>query len=275
MKKIQRFMITSKAFDRNSYNQIFRIDDDNMIRRIEWHPVIDLAQPQDIEVCAQTLPPELAYIIIDLCIVDLIKGNSFEKAFQLISIDRSTITRFYRRWFGPEIRLGFRPHFFRLSRIFELLQKVLDSVLQFPNEEHDHYMALDIEFQNGFYKPHRPYYPWNFNGNISLIQIPRPGIFGVEDFRAFVTGPYVTDVVWMNGRYDKGAIYSDFFRLPVIVFVFTDHEGNIIPKREEMEKLAPFQGFATLLKLAFGPTTGIFFAVQGHYIFDDQILLEL
>jgi hypothetical protein len=162
----------------------------------------------------------------------------------------------------------------RLSRSFSLMQRVCDGVIQFPNEEHDHYIGLDLQF-TGTYRPGKCYNPWNFNGMVNIIQIPKPGIFGIEDFRGFVTGPYITDVVWMSGQNQRGIVYSDFYRLPVLVFVFTDEDGNIIPTRLELMKHKPFQTFAKFLKLAFGPTTGVFFAVQGHFIFDDQILLEL
>lgn len=274
MKNLQKFMITSSCFQREGFNQVFKIEN-NQLQRMEYDPIIDLCQ-SDCDLQPKSLPLEIVHMAIDQAIINCIKGLNFRKAFELICFDRATIVRFYRRWFGPsEYLITFRPHFFRLSRTFQLFQNVMDGVIQFPNEEHDHYIALDIEYQSGIYKPAKGYNPWNFHGNINLIQIPRPGIFCVEDFRAFVTGPYITDVIWMTGRGDKGYIISDFFRLPVIVFVLTDHQGNIIPDKLGMERHEAFQGFANLLKLAFGPTTGIFFAVQGHYIFDDQILLEL
>lgn len=275
MKNFQRYMITSAAMQRDHYHQVFKIEN-NQIHRLQYDPVIDLCQPQYDLTTPCALPRELIHIVIDQAILYCIQGMNFQKAFELICIDRPTIIRFYRRWFGPsEYMITFRPHFFRISKTFQLFQNVLDAVIQFPNEEHDHYIALDVEYQSGMYKPAKGYNPWNFNGNINLIQIPKPGIFTVEDFRAFVTGPYVTDVVWMNGRGDKGYVQSDFFRLPVLVFVMTDHQGNIIPEKMGLERNEAFKGFSALLKKAFGPTTGVFFAVQGHYIFDDQILVEM
>lgn len=271
MKKIDKFMITSAAFSPSSYRSVFKVERNSLVR-MQYDPVIDLCQ-RSSEVFDLPLPKELINMIIDQLIISYIQGCDFSLAFDLICIDRYTMFRFYGRWFGLD-RIYFPSILHRLSNTFELLQKVQDGVIQFPNDEHDHYIALEIPFIGNF-NPGYAYNPWNFNGNITLIQIPKPGIFGVEDFRAFVTGPYVTDVIWMNGRNDRGVIYSDFFRLPVIVFVLTDQEGNIIPKRCEMDVHSAFKAFTKLLKMAFGPTTGVFFAVQGHFIFDDQILIEL
>lgn len=273
-KQLDRYMITSSVLQRDHFHQVFKITD-NQIHRMEYDPVIDLCQP-NTDLINFTMPKEIVHMIIDYTVIECIKGLNFKRAFELLCIDRATLLRFYRTWFGrSEYLITFRPHFFRISKTFQLFQEVMDGIIQFPNEEHDHYIALDIEYQSGCYKPAKGYNPWNFNGNINLIQIPKPGIYCVEDFRAFVTGPYVTDVVWMGGVGDKGFVTSDFFRLPVIVFVLTDHQGEIIPDKKGLESNEAFKGFATLLKIAFGPTTGVFFAVQGHYIFDDQILVEL
>lgn len=276
MKKLDRYMITSKAFQQDPYYTIFKIENNNQMNPVQFDPVIDLCQPEYDLDRSTNLPLEVVHIVIDYAIQMCIEGMNISKAFQLLCLDRPTLIRFYRRWFGrSEYLITFRPHFFRLSNTFQLFQNVIDNLVQFPNEEHDHYIALDIEYQTGCYKASKWYNPWNFNGNINIIQIPRPGIYSIEDFRAFVTGPYVTDIVWMNGLSRKGVVVSDFFRLPVIVFVLTDHQGEIIPEKKDLERHEAFQGFAKLLKIAFGPTTGIFFAVQGHFIFDDQILLEL
>lgn len=266
-------MICSNIFAPGDYRSLYRIEPDCSVRLVEYKPEIDLCQPTQKRFDL-ALPREISYMIIDRLILNYIRECNFEMAMALISIDKPTIVRFYFQHFASDYWVPFRTAFQRLTHMFHLMQKVYDGVIQFPNEEHDHYIGLDIQYQ-GTYRPGRAYNPWNFNGTVNLIQIPKPGIFGIEDFRGFVTGPYVTDVVWMNGRNDRGITYSDFFRLPVIVFVFTDQEENIIPERKVMEKHGAFQTFTKFLKMAFGPTTGVFFAVQGHFIFDDQILVEL
>lgn len=273
MKKIEKFMICSNIFAPADYRTVYRIGSDSCVRLVEYKPMYDLFPSKEDQVDLP-LPREIAYLIIDDLILKYIQGSSFELAAQLLFIDKATACRFYFKHFGYDKYLPPRMIYRRLAKTFEVMQKVLDGVIQFPNEEHDHYIGLDLQFQ-GSYRPGRSYDPWNFTGMVNIIQIPKPGIFGVEDFRGFVTGPYITDVVWMNGRNDRGITYSDFFRLPVIVFVFTDQEENIIPERKVMENHQAFKTFARFLKMAFGPTTGIFFAVQGHFIFDDQILVEL
>jgi hypothetical protein len=273
MKNIQKFMICSNIFAPSDHRTVYKIDPDSSVRLVEYKPVIDLFQPSEKEY-ALPLPREISYMIIDRLILKYIQECNFELAMQMICIDKPTIVRFYFQHLVSDYWIPFKIMFHRLSKMFELMQKVYDGVVQFPNEEHDHYVALDIQFR-GNYRQGQAYNPWNFTGMVNIIQIPKPGIFGVEDFRGFVTGPYITDIVWMNGRNDRGITYSDFFRLPVIVFVFTDQDENIIPERRVMENHHAFKTFAKFLKMAFGPTTGIFFAVQGHFIFDDQILVEL
>lgn len=242
---------------------------------MKFDPVIDLTTTQSTDL-QLALPRELAYMIIDRAIFLNIKNCNFELAMNLICIDRSTMIRFYHRYLDPIDRyVYFDSLLNRLSGSFYLMQKIFDGVLQFPNEEHDHYIALDIPFTTHKYSAGYNYNPWNFQGIINIIQIPRPGIFGIEDFRAFVTGPYITDVVWMNGQNNNGITTSSFFRLPVIVLMLVDEEGEIIPKREDMEKHVVFRNFSKILKLAFGPDTGIFYTVQGIYILDDQVLVEL
>ena len=267
-------MIASNLFEQNTYRSVFHIKN-NTLRLIEYNPVIDLTQPDHPDLFLP-LPKELIYAIIDRVILQLIGGSNFEQAFQLICLDKATMFRFYRQHIDQDPFIYFKTVLHRLTNTFELLQKVLDGIVQFPNEEHDHYIALDIQYKSRQKYLHgRSYNPWNFNGHINIIQIPKPGIFGIEDFRAFITGPYITDIVWMNGKSDRGIVRSSFFRLPVIVFILTDHEENIIPTKENLEKHVAFKNFSKLLKRAFGPHTGIFFAVQGVYIFDDQILVEM
>lgn len=273
MKKIDKFMICSNIFAPGEYRTVYRIGHDSCVRLVQYEPAVDLFQPNEKD-CDLPLPREICYMIIDRLIYRYIRECNFELAMNLIGIDKPTLIRFYFQHLTSDYYIPFNLMFHRVSKMFELMQKVYDGVVQFPNEEHDHYVALDLQYR-GNYRPGMAYNPWNFTGMINIIQIPKPGIFGVEDFRGFVTGPYITDIVWMNGRNDRGITYSDFFRLPVIVFVFTDQEENIIPERKVMENHQAFKLFAKFLKMAFGPTTGIFFAVQGHFIFDDQILVEL
>ena len=266
-------MICSNIFAPSDHRAVYQIGSDSCVRLVEYKPSYDLFQPSE-ETFDLPLPREISYMVIDQLILKYICESNFEMAINLICIDKPTIVRFYFQHFGSDLFLPFRTVFHRLSKTFELMQKVHDGIVQFPNEEHDHYVALDIQFK-GSYRSGQAYNPWNFTGMVNLIQIPKPGIFGIEDFRGFVTGPYITDIVWMNGRNDRGITYSDFFRLPVIVFVFTDQDDNIIPERKIMENHQAFKVFTKFLKMAFGPTTGVFFAVQGHFIFDDQILVEL
>ena len=274
MKHIEKFMICSNIFAPGDYRSLYRIDRDSSVRIVEYHPTFDLSQPKPDQFDLP-IPKELSYFIIDNLILKYIQQSSFEMAMQLICIDQPTMRRFYMKHFHDnELYLPFRMILHRMSRSFHLMQRVCDGVIQFPNEEHDHYIALDLRFTGNF-RAGKSYNPWNFNGMVNIIQRPKPGIFGIEDFRGFVTGPYITDIVWMSGRNQRGIVYSDFFRLPVIVFVFTDQDENIIPLRTELEKHKAFKTFSKFLKMAFGPTTGIFFAVQGHFIFDDQILLEM
>lgn len=273
MKKIEKFMICSNIFAPGDYRSVYKIEPDFSIRLQEFRPVLSLFPPSDLAVILP-LPREIVYMIIDRLILKYIKQSNFELAAQLIFFNKATTMRFYYRHFEHDYYLPIRLMIARLSRTFHLMQNVLDGVTQFPNEEHDHYIALDIPFK-GKYKNGMAFNPWNFNGMLNLIQIPRPGIYGIEDFRGFVTGPYVTDIVWMNGRSERGITASTFFRLPVIVFVFTDQDENIIPERKAMENHKGFQTVTKFLKMAFGPTTGVFFAVQGHFIFDDQVLVEL
>lgn len=275
MKKLSYYLITSPAFSRTEYNIIYQVNEDKTLKRIQYYAEIEIA-PENRRKIQLSLPREIVDIIIDKLIMIYIKGMNFEMAQQLVFIDFPTMSRFYNQWIDPDYYCRTTTKWHRLANTFELCQKVVDSMVQFPNEEHDHYITLQLEYTSRFFNKITTYNPWNFNGCIDIISIPKPGIFCVDDFRAFVTGPYITDVVWMNGRNEKGIVASDYFRLPVIVFVLTQQDdGELIPTREEMMASTPFKNFARLLKLAFGPTTGIFFAVQGEYIFDDQILVEL
>lgn len=277
MEKISFYVITSPAFAPDNYTNIFRVNQHNNERylaRITYEPTIDLAPEQPVDLKG-FLPREIVDKIIDYLILSYIKGMNYEFANQLIFLDLSTTRRFYNQWFPVPTSNRVMSKLHRISQTFELMQKIVDMYVQFPNEEHDHYFALSLQHTSTLFNPKYDYYPWNFNGNIDMIQIPRPGIYTIEDFRAFVTGPYITDIVWMNGRSDKGVVASNYFRLPVIVLVLMDKEEEIIPTKVYIENNPMFRTFAKMLKLAFGPTTGVFFAVQGEYIFDDQVLVEL
>ena len=276
MQKFSFYVITSTAFSPNQYTEIFQLSkhrSESYLSRIEYRPEIDLA-PENKTKIFMPLPREIVDKIIDHLIIKYIRGMNLERAIELIYLDIATVRRFYQQWFPVGASLT-TTRMYRISQTFELLQKIVDMMIQFPNYEHDHYVALSVKHTSFLFDPKYDYYPWNFNGHLDMIQIPKPGIFTVDDFRAFVTGPYVTDIVWMNGRSEKGVVASTYFRLPVIVLVMTDKEEEIIPTREYIENSLMFKKFAQLLKICFGKTAGIFFAVQGEYIFDDQVLVEL
>lgn len=277
MQKFSFYVITSPAFSPYSYTNIFKLTkyrNESYLSRIEYHPNIDLAQTEQLRI-RMPLPREIVDHILDHLIMRYIQGMNFEAACQLIFISPSTVRRFYNRWFPIQTATRVTSQMFRISQTFELMQKIVDLMIQFPNEEHDYYVAISTQHTSYLFDEYKPYYPWNFNGNLELIQIAKPGVLNIDDFRAFITGPYITDIVWMNGRSDKGVVASTYFRLPVIVIVLTDREDEIIPTKEYIQNNIVFKNFSRLLKIAFGPSAGIFFAVQGEYIFNDQLLVEL
>lgn len=274
MNPIQKFMIMAPAFQQ--YHTLFQVSDKgSTLKMIQYDFSEDLFQDAypDTTFMFQ-LPIEIVEkILFRMAILYLASGN-FEKMLGIITISKYQIRHFFRKFFGPLDTMDIVRLNRRLSNMFKLADEIVKAMVGFPNEEHDHYFALEIFHKKQFH-PYYAYNPWNFYGKVSMFQIPRPGILGVEDFRAFVTGPYITDVFWMNGYERNGLIASNFYRQPIIVLQFVDKKGFTIPEKDVLVKSKAFKGFADMLRIAFGPTSGIFFAVKDAYIFGDDLLVEL
>ena len=269
---MKKFIITSTDFDH--YQTIFEVKQ-NTLHLVRYDFEEDLFHDEFATTSFKfALPTEIVQKILFHLILTCIKSANFEKALSLISISPYQIKHFYRFFFGAPETLHVATLNLRISEMFKLADEIVHGIVQFPNEEHDHYFALEIMYKKHF-QPYYQYQPWNFNGSISLFQIPRPGIINLEDFKAFVTGPNLTDVVWMTGYTRNGIVATTFFRQPVITLVFTDRKGNVIPELHTIKNSTTFKGFADILRLAFGPTSGIFFAVKGEYILDDNLVVEL
>lgn len=269
---MKKFIVTAPIYEK--YHTLFEVTNSSL-KPIRYEFEEDLFQDEHpTEKFRFQLPLEITEKILQHLMLLYLKSGNFEKLLQLISISPHQIRRFFRQFFGPLDTVDVIRLHIRISEMFKLATEIVESLVCFPNEEHDHYFALEILHTKRFH-PYYSYHPWNFRGKVSLFQIPKPGILHVEDFRAFVTGPNITDIVWMTGYGRNGVVATNYYRQPVVVLSFCDKEGHVVPEKDTIQNSATFKGFATMLRIAFGPTSGIFFSVKEEYIFGDNLLVEL
>jgi len=260
------YIITSRDFNR--HKKIFEISP----KRGILHPVKSQF-PEETYALNFTdilpIPPAMLQVraeIIDLLIMSYLRSCNFELALRLISIDPSTIRRFYKKIFG-----NFNPQLlqtpsviiihYRIARTLKFAMNIYDSIGFMGNQAGDLYFALQTTISSPYY-PHYQINPWNFTGPIDILQTQKPNIPNHETFQALMIGPYLTDVCWISGSGRNGIIRSSFLHVPIIHLIFQDKYDNLIPDISYVRNNSNFRSFALLLKHCFGPRTGVFITVH-------------
>jgi hypothetical protein len=101
--------------------------------------------------------------------------------------------------------------------------------------------------------------PWDFCSNFEILQIERANT--ISEMSA-IHGEYFGDTIFVDGRNRHGMYDCTKFQHPVFTFLLVEREHILIPTRETFELTDTFGCFTDMLRIMYGPQTGVYFMVR-------------
>lgn len=260
------------------YNHVFAIDKYGLKRiRIEYYDDLCTPQPSNY-----TLP--FPWEITEICLLKLldtyISTRNYSLAIELLTINKRLMLIFYNRYFKTDslyhecTTLGFQS---RLSAMFHLLYDIW-----FYLEEYDHPF---FEISVPPYKNIDQYYPWNYEGDMSIFQYPlAPAIVSNNkniDYLHYRTGALSTDIVLLAGKFTIGILNASYCRTPAIYLRFIDRNNEVLPIYSHIRISKEWATFSQLVKKGFGHATAVLIEVRpspdlpDETIFTENVVVEL
>lgn len=260
------------------YNHVFAVDKYGLKRiRIEYYD--DLCTP-----IASNALYIFPWEITEICLLKLLDSyictRNYSLATELLTVNKRLMLIFYNRYFKTDSlyhecsTLGYQA---RLSSMFHLLHDV-----RFYMEEYDHPF---YEISVPPYKNIDRYYPWNYEGDMTIYQYSNPPALVSKkkniDYLHYRTGPLSTDVVILAGQFNEGILSATYCRTPAIYLRFVDRNNLILPIYPHVSLSKEWATFALLIKKGLGPSTAVLIEVRpstalpDETIFTENIVVEL
>lgn len=216
----------------------------------------DLPQPK--WQLARRLPWDVCSIIMRYLFLIYLKSFNFDLAGALVSINKSFTFEIYNEIFGVRYTHPLKA-VKRVCNTLDLLARIYDDYLSIPRKTN--YSLIKVV------KPSNvaDFLPWQTI--LDVFPQPTVGIIAGEGEKVyqFETGGFYGDTVWLTGRYNRDGIFKcKRFYHPIITIQLSDYD-EAVPTSKQLNSNEMFKKFAALLRLAYGPTTGIYF-----YFDDDQ-----
>jgi hypothetical protein len=221
----------------------------------------------------KTIPIELKFKCMMNCISDRMTEHKLEEAMSLISMHRDLVHAFYGYFFRTESHMTVVQKHLRISRCFYLLQVIFDCYLTDLNRVKSRFTFIDFEpasvamgsnlLVGG---------PWDYvtttrmlDPAIDIMETCKPIRCDGEHFTSYCTGPFYSDVIWMQGQSLKGVMTAKSFKQPVINLILSNQNGDVIPTIRDLEYMDWWKSFSSLMVYCYGPNTGVNFAVAGDH----------
>jgi hypothetical protein len=251
-----RLLKTETFYEGTNYDRLFILEDKALIpidRLFDYYTTTyDIVRMQPTE-----LPHEMAIKIVLKTIIGLLKDFHFAEAMELITINKYMVHHFYYAIFGTSNATLLVKHR-RLSRCMHLIANIYDNYMT-------SYCCFDsptvlIEYESEFMVSQRSvFYPWNFESNISVIQVDH-----VESSAglSFQLGESYGDRALLVGAYEKkGILYGEKLAFPFVHFILMD-AFQFLNVFENYETRYHFERFAMLIKAIFGKHCRTFFFAE-------------
>ena len=262
---MKKFLITTNKF--TNFNYLYNVEGDQFfLNRVKdtW----ELYQPsrKDFSI---NLPLEIVNQIVDHLLLIYLKNGSYDYVNNLVLFNKDTIRRFYLTYFGNDTLCGTMNLSYRicytLRTCFNLFELVVGNI-----RNHNQFNTINL-FQGDFTNKITP---WNIDDELFMVvQSERPFLTNYPNFKVFRTGPSMHDQFWIQAQTVFGVAHATFFRSPIIVVVVTTYDGEIaMLENIDIER---FEKMASMMKLAFGPNTGIFITIADSLIHELLEVVEL
>ena len=207
----------------------------------------------DVDLPVSILPLEISLRILTNLFFLHLHDFNFDAAASLITLSKVFATDIYRMIYG-------RTHQRSITTIVRRVSGTLETIACI----HDQYMTAlrpstftSCRIIIGSCKY---YYPWAKVQDCYAEHISGPIEGEGEAVSQYEVGICNGDKVWLNGRYRKdGTFNCEKFRHPILSLEINDVFGDNVLTSDFIRKNRTLNRFIILLKLIYGPNTGIFF----------------
>ena len=253
---MKKFLITTDKF--SGFHNLYNLDG-NQISLHKIKDSWDLCYPSKMNFYIR-FPLELVHKIIDHLLLIYLQNGSFEFAANLVLFSKDTIRRFYLKYLGNDTFCGTMNLSYRISYTLRTCFNIFELVVGHVRNHHE-YNTINL-FRGDFVNRVTP---WNIDDELYMT-VPSERLFyeNYPGYKVFRTGPSLHDQCWIQGQDIFGLVKATFFRSPVLVIAVTTYDGEISWK--DNIDLKKFEKMASLLKLTFGPNTGVFIVIADALI---------
>lgn len=215
----------------------------------------DLCQPEwDLQ---KSLPAEITTMICHHLFLIYLRSFNFDQAAALVAIHSTFASDIYDWIYGKSI-LAVTTKIKRVCNTLNLIEMI-----------HDSYMTVDRISQYTMCRVVRrkfsgKFYPWD-----AVYECFATSISGIitddQPVQQYVTGTLNGDNIWVVGNYLKNGIFDcKRFKHPVINLELTNFYDLNLCTAFFLRRDQFIKRFVRLLKLAYGPYTGV------HIMFNDS-----
>ena len=263
------YLITSEHF--HDYTHIFQFNENKLIKLPTFQDE-QIISYDSIQIKNISLPVQIVEDIVEMTIYSVLKDRNFPLALHLITFSKHLLKKFYRKWFGDDIQMLFTKapittYNFRMSHMFRMMEHIDDNITMKSKND----LIISSRFYNrDLFYDYDNVKIWDFN-NHSFSNRTFDSHFHVHHVgtpTVFFRGPLYADAIWIIGDgTPEGLTQVSFIKTPLIIISFGD-SGGYHPKIQNLKSNQACKGYSDILKMIYGPLTGVFFQVQENILFE-------
>lgn len=260
VKSVKQLLITQ-----SKWSHIFKLDEDWVVTPIIFKKYQELTlSPINTPPCMFDLPHELIYKTLKISFFDLLHSKNFEDAFDLCLTSKVLLHEIYELLLGPtRLKVSITDQAHHLHSCLYLIELIHDEYLCTPNLSKHSRVGIRLETMPSRFTTgdNKQVAPWDFYPE---LQTERHGRVIDRDGPAnpYLTGPFFGDIVNVYGSSSKGIVAVTQMHHPVLTFILSTIDEVLIPDEANFWHNRPFKRFTKLLKIIFGPRTGVYFMVK-------------
>lgn len=206
-------------------------------------------------------PPEINVAVLEILCCTFLYNRDFRRLFEMTKINTYLLHYVYCLIYPG----------MKISTIRRTIKRV-GGTLHFLYEVNDNYLcdtylseplkpSLSIKISSIF----KEITPWNLDISDPMMidRLDTTRLLWFEDIKSFSIGPCVQDKVWLVGDYDEeaGVFGARKTYHPVLCFTFYRATGSLVEKNL-MKRNQWFKRLTKLLRIIYGPSTGVFYVVE-------------
>lgn len=167
---------------------------------------------------------------------------------------------------------NFFKQFRRLSKTFMILEKIYDQFLSVQSRIRFPCVKFTSRRERG-----SNHQPWDFTHD--LVLVPIVGVIVDVDNTQFQVdyGAHFGESIWLSGDWRGPVFHAKKIKTPVLNIMFVDVFDTLIHSQFGFN--ANYYNFFRLIKVAFGPSTGLFVMVKEEdnnpFISRSDVFLEI